>query len=164
MRSARKERTERLLFLQDANDDTKLDQEVERGSGGGPDDSQDEEPVVVQLAGRIRLEVAGDGQARVEGDVARANEEDDNSGLRRTESRCQSCPDLKLQLQVVKCSLREGSGRAAFHPRQTGATGARSTRASKTAPPPARHAPRSPTSTHNCPRVADPPCRPARPP
>lgn len=86
-------RTERLLLLENANDDAELDGEVEGGGGGGPDDGKDKEPVVVKLAGRVRLEVVGDSQASVEGDVTRADEEDDNSGWGNRSTDCQTRRD-----------------------------------------------------------------------
>jgi hypothetical protein len=75
-----KRRTERLLLPQDANDNATLDDKVDERSGGGPDDRQDEQPDRVERFGRGGLEVVGDLETGVSGDVARSDGEDDAEG------------------------------------------------------------------------------------
>jgi hypothetical protein len=67
-----------------------LDDKVDERSSGGPDDRQDEQPDRVERFGRGGLEVVGDLETGVGGDVARADSEDDaegDHGLRRERGR-----------------------------------------------------------------------------
>lgn len=80
----RRQRTERLLLLEHTNDYAELDDEVEGGSDGWPDDGEHEEPDRVEVLRRVRLEVVGDGEASVGADVTSSDGEDnakDDHGL-----------------------------------------------------------------------------------
>lgn len=69
-------RTEGFGLFEDSNDDHNLDDEVDEGCYGRPNDRQDERPHGVERRWWGGLEERRDGEANVEEDVRRADGED----------------------------------------------------------------------------------------